>query len=383
MYPRDVRSRVRGNRSGFTLIELLVVIAIIAILIGLLLPAVQKIREAAARMKCSNNLKQFGLAIHNYHDTYYRLPPGGAMGWGNRVDDKSWGQPWDNRWGDWGSNRGSWLVWILPQFENEPLWREIQQYPRAANVSITGLPTTGNPLDGSVRNPVSFAAAQPGSNLQVARIPGFRCPSDPYDPRATTSSYMMSVGPQCSTGPCGFNPHQQYCRDPAWGTPGLAGIGPDAAPQGWNNMGYRWSPDHGNEHVTAENIRGVGNRLGVILNFASVTDGLSNTIFVGETLPGEHDHKTWSGSWYHFNGGMSHSTTIIPINYRSDGTNWCSPADTFRGNWNVSWGFKSKHTCGCNLLYGDGHVFFTRMDIDHRLYQWLGCRNDGKSASPP
>jgi prepilin-type N-terminal cleavage/methylation domain-containing protein/prepilin-type processing-associated H-X9-DG protein len=154
-------SRIRPLRGAFTLIELLVVVAIIAILMGLLLPAVQKVREAAARTKCLNNLKQLGLALHDFHDTYQVLPPGiGAIG------DRTGMQPWTQ------SNvyaaqttppnmrTQSWLTHLLPFLEQDNLKKQLSLQPRQVGIQTAlGIP------DSDV-----------GASTHVAM---FECPSDP------------------------------------------------------------------------------------------------------------------------------------------------------------------------------------------------------------
>ena len=109
-----VRTEDARHNRGFTLIELLVVIAIIAALIGLLLPAVQKVREAASRLRCQNNLKQMGLALHQYHGDHNRFPPSlerGLTPW-RPAPNHGWTVSW------------SWLAYILPYIEQDNLWNQ-------------------------------------------------------------------------------------------------------------------------------------------------------------------------------------------------------------------------------------------------------------------
>src|SRR5437588_10656157 len=126
---------MRASRRGFTLIELLVVIAIIAILIGLLLPAVQKVREAAARSKCINNLKQIGLALHSYHDGKNEFPPGYVDG---NTDPTS--TPDNDVGPGWG-----WASFILPYIEQNAVYSQInfnQGVGVGVNVQVSQLPLT-------------------------------------------------------------------------------------------------------------------------------------------------------------------------------------------------------------------------------------------------
>jgi len=344
--------RLVGAAKGFTLIELLVVIAIIAILIALLVPAVQKVREAAARMQCSNNLKQLALATISYADSNgKRLPPGGLCSGPTGPNAGAW------------DDRGSWIIHTLPYMEQAPLYSKIAQ---AAGGPIA---TTYNSVsiarrDNTPQSPGVFTGVQ---------LPYIRCPSDDYQIEQRWSNYVGSMGPQCAVGPCGYDPNMTYC-----GRSG--GVG--------NSWGIADSPDHGNAWGGSD-IRGLFNRLGAVLMFpASIPDGTSNTIMLGEGLPAKYDHLTNVG-WEHYNGGVNMVTTIVPLNYavrkpiKTPPDSWCSPADTYRGNWDISMGFSSRHTGGANFAFADGHVQFVSDGIDAKTFNTLGGRDDGTPVTLP
>jgi len=334
----------RRPQPAFTLPELLVVIGIIALLIGLLLPGVQKVREAANRMKCSNNLKQLALACHNYHDVNDRLPPGGVFYQTASMSSET------------SYNQGGWTVYVLPYMEQDNLFRAI--------------PRLNNPYVNSV--PDAWA-----KGILPDRLPYLRCPSDPDEPGRPLTNYAGCQGPQCWRGSCGAanDINQKYCNGTS-----------DNPPVPLNTPtypGYAASANMG-KTTDATQVRGMFGTYGPEITFAmATTDGLSNTLLLGETLPNQLISR--DGHWALAGPGRA-LTTIIPINTFTDyfGDDGCTFAPRrFYLNNNVASGFKSRHPGGAYFALADGSVRFLKQTIDHQVYQYLGCRDDGQPASEP
>ncbi|MFG0290101.1 MAG: DUF1559 domain-containing protein [Rhodopirellula sp. JB044] len=238
---------IKGKRRGFTLVELLVVIAIIGVLVGLLLPAVQAAREAARRMSCSNNFKQIGLGIHNYHSTFTLLPVhhmGTHSAKGNYVNS---GISNKSKGGGHNEYTLSFLVGILPFVEQQALWEQISN---PNNETSSGGPP-GNPW-----SPMGPSPRQQEYKPWITEVTTYRCPSDP-------GFGLPALGRTNYAACTGDSPDKSDCR---W---------PD-------------SPKNGKLVYTQNDVmeakaayRGMF-QPGFQGRFRETLDGLSNTIMCGE-----------------------------------------------------------------------------------------------------
>jgi prepilin-type N-terminal cleavage/methylation domain-containing protein len=313
------------NRRAFTLIELLVVIAIIGILIGLLLPAVQKARDAANRTKCLNNLHQIGVALHTYHETFQKLPPGaqGAV------------LPSPNPPGNMNTIMGTtWLVFILPQMEQQGIYNQYNftlPYNNAANLNV--------------------------GNFQV---PNYYCPSGAKDrsgngaevgldgQRNFSTHYFGVMGPSNRTDPS-LNTYK--------GVTYSYRVGSAATNGAWAHKGM------------LTHVQGPGTSISsnYYVRLTDVLDGTSSTLMVGEasqsipaTPPGIVNHYR---SWVRGNNGGSGATRNVtyPIN-----STFYNGTDNFN---DISFG--SNHVGGTDFAMGDGSARFVSESIDLSLFKAL------------
>ena len=368
--------RTSRDRRGFTLIELLVVIAIIGVLVALLLPAVQMAREASRRMSCSNNLKQYGVAIHTYHDTWKVVPPGGT-----KADNQS--QPWLQAW-VW--TNLSWHARVLPQMEQNQLYDKINivstHYSLPGNWGAGQPPS--NPADQHENGWMTWIQTPRGwKRLRQIQVPYARCPSDQYpdDPAASWCNYSGSLGSQFTPsieGVCNIFTTKGTHYDQV----GIHGHGNSHEMDQWNNTG----------------ISGMFGRVAYTpMSFAGVRDGTSQVIMVGEILPECHDHR--DGQWSYNGMNNGHASTSVPLNtmtpcaineddaiargyphlacVSASKSRWPNDGWAVRQEWNLSWGFRSKHPQGAQFVFADGSVHFINQNVNYQTYQRLGGRKEG------
>lgn len=360
------------KRVGFTLVELLVVIAIIGILIALLLPAVQAAREAARRSQCTNNLKQLGLAIHNFHDVNNVFPVG---------------QPDDD------NDNYAWGAYILPYVEQKQMYDTLVSggaalvyIPGGDNIRVHGAIRVAYDANGAqispnlpsghpVRNTDSYNwwtqvrnnHGNPSGAVNVAAktiINTYICPSDVL-PRQDNNGYGKSNYAACLGGDTPWYVQLTQGGGPSWSQPNGA--------SGQNGM-FRLAQTNDYHYVTS---------------FADLTDGSSNVIAIGEVSESGNVTRTmidrvfpiwaggnndWAGQW-RISSWARVAGLYTPINSKD--------TTPIAGLTLSDFAYGSKHPGGANFLFGDGSVHFLSETIDAVLYERLAAINDGNPVQVP
>jgi len=329
-------SKVRER--GFTLIELLVVIAIIAILIALLLPAVQQAREAARRTECRNNLKQIGLAMHNYHDTHSALPQL-THGVTNTTAGGTWGREWGGH---------SVHTMFLPYIEQAPLFGQI-------NMSV-------------------FWHDNPNRDLHRTKIKAFMCPSDtkPASANDGFNNYAASTGPNLGweanlNRRVGFFHRRSSVRFRDV-TDGMS-----------NTIAFGEMNTGDNDNGTFVTERGDFVRAQSVAALDPVKPTRDQLVAYGTTCQGgTGDHRSDRGlSWGNPMMSGTGMNTIVPPNWEYPNCHECGGCGS--GDARGVWASRSRHTGGANHLLGDGSVRFVSENIDFDTYQSAGSINGGET----
>lgn len=343
---------MRKSRRGFTLIELLVVIAIIAVLIALLLPAVQQAREAARRSACQNNLKQIGLALHNYHDIHKRMPPGVINSGLQHTGDAAAGGLHT-----YALNHTGWIM-ILPFIDQAPLFNQF-------NLNI--------PTNGYTNNVPLHPAGWPNSNstLVQTRLNVYLCPSDSGFEDLATRTDWVNYGANHARS------NYLFCA---------GGHG-----NGWPNDRYfRIFRDSTALLMDGRRVRYRG-MFGVqgSARISDVRDGASNTIAVCEAAITNRSHDAYTPIW---GGHRRHGTFAVNhpnvdpnhinneryhINGRVHvpGMTGSGATPNSRSHVNVA---SSVHPGGAQFLFADGTVHFLSQNLDKNTYALLTRIADGE-----